>query len=72
MKHKFIFLAVLLTVLAIPYNALAEYDFSAVTPTGQTLYYTIINSNENQIFLIILMIKCKIYFVYNVLIFLCN
>ena len=46
MKQKLTFLAVMLAILAIPYNAIAEYDFSAVAPTGQTLYYTIINSSE--------------------------
>ena len=46
MKHKFTFVAVLLMVLAIPYNAIAEYDFSAVAPSGQTLYYAITGSNE--------------------------
>ena len=38
MKHKLPLLAVLITALAIPPTVKA-YDFSAVAPSGQTLYY---------------------------------
>ena len=46
MKHKFILLTIMLMIMAIPHHAIAEYDFSAVAPTGQTLYYTVVNSSE--------------------------
>ena len=46
MKQKLTFLAVMLAILAIPHHAIAQYDFSAIAPTGQTLYYTIVGSNE--------------------------
>ena len=37
-KLKFTFLAIFLMAMAMPRSAFA-YDFSAVAPTGQTLYY---------------------------------
>lgn len=40
MKHKVTFLAILLMALALPQSVFA-YDFSAVAPSGQTLYYNI-------------------------------
>ena len=45
MKYKVSLIAILLTALAIPQHILA-YDFSAVAPTGQTLYYTILPTNN--------------------------
>lgn len=42
MKHTLSILAVLLMAMALPQSVLA-YDFSAVAPTGQTLYYNIVN-----------------------------
>ena len=44
MKHKVSILTILLMVLAIPQNVMA-YDFSAVAPSGQTLYYNIVGGN---------------------------
>ena len=44
MKHKLFFFAVLMMVLALPQSVKA-YDFSAVAPTGQTLYYNIVGGN---------------------------
>ncbi len=41
MKHKVFLLTTLLMALAIPQHILA-YDFSAVAPSGQTLYYDIV------------------------------
>lgn len=40
MKQKVLIFSVLLIVLTIPQSVLA-YDFSAIAPTGQTLYYSI-------------------------------
>lgn len=40
MKHKFTFFAVMMMALAMPLQA-QNYDFSAVAPSGQTLYYGI-------------------------------
>ena len=45
MKHKFVFLAILVSFLAVPLSMKAYYNFSAVSPTGQTLYYEFINGN---------------------------
>lgn len=45
MKHKLTLLAVLLTALAIPQTVKA-YDFTAVAPSGQTLYYSYINGDS--------------------------
>jgi len=42
MKHQILLIATLLMALIIPQTASA-YTFSAVAPTGQTLYYNIIN-----------------------------
>ena len=44
MKHKLTFFAVVLTALAIPQSVKA-YDFSSVAPSGQTLYYNIVDGN---------------------------
>ena len=44
MKQKLTFFAVLMMAMAIPQSVKA-YDFSAVAPTGQTLYYSI-NGND--------------------------
>ena len=44
MKHKVSFFAILMMALALPQSVLA-YDFSAVAPTGQTLYYNIVSGN---------------------------
>lgn len=41
MKHTITFFAVLIMALAIPQSVKA-YDFSAVAPSGQTLYYNIV------------------------------
>ena len=46
MKHKVSLIAILLTALAIPQHILA-YDFSAVAPSGQTLYYNIVGGNAH-------------------------
>jgi hypothetical protein len=43
MKHRVFLAAVLLTALAFSQSAKA-YDFSAVAPSGQTLYYNIVDS----------------------------
>lgn len=40
MKNKFTFFAVLMMVMAMP-KAACAYDFSAVSPSGHTLYYSI-------------------------------
>ena len=45
MKHKVFLFAVLLMAGAIPSSVFA-YDFSATAPTGQTLFYTIINGSS--------------------------
>ena len=50
MKHKFVFLAILISLLAFPLSIKADgvhYDFSAVSPTGQILYYRILDNNAN-------------------------
>lgn len=44
MKQKFIFFFILTIVLAMPRVAVA-YDFSAVAPSGQTLYYNIVGGS---------------------------
>lgn len=44
MKYKIFLIATIMMVLMFP-NSASAYDFSAVTPTGQTLYYDIINGN---------------------------
>ena len=44
MKHRVFLAAVLLTALAFSQSAKA-YDFSAVAPSGQTLYYNIVGGN---------------------------
>lgn len=46
MKHKLCYLAFVLMTLAFPVRVLA-YDFSAVAPSGQTLFYKIINNSNN-------------------------
>ena len=38
------FAALMLVALAVPHSALA-YDFTAVAPSGQTLYYNIVDGN---------------------------
>ena len=40
MHKKLLFYVIILTALALPHGLLA-YDFSAVAPSGQTLYYNI-------------------------------
>lgn len=42
MKHKVFWIATFMMVLITP-NAVKAYDFSAVAPTGQTLYYNIVS-----------------------------
>ena len=42
MKHKVFWIATIMMALIIPQQARA-YDFSAMAPTGQTLYYNIVN-----------------------------
>lgn len=44
MKHKITFFAVLMMALAFPQSVKA-YDFSAITPSGHTLYYNISGNN---------------------------
>ncbi len=44
MKHRVSLIALLLMLSSIPFHASA-YDFSAVAPSGQTLYYIITSSN---------------------------
>ena len=41
MKQKLLFLAAMMLAMAMPPNACA-YDFSAVTPSGHTLYYEVV------------------------------
>lgn len=48
MKHKITFFAVLMMALVVPQSVKA-YDFSAVAPSGQTLYYTINGSNVSVV-----------------------
>lgn len=48
MKQKITFFTVLMIAMAISYNAKA-YDFSAVAPTGQTLYYTICSNSHVEL-----------------------
>ena len=43
-KTLTVFAALMLVALAVPHSALA-YDFSAVAPSGQTLYYNIVDGN---------------------------
>ena len=48
MKRRLLFFALLLA--ALPLRTLAQYpDFSAIAPTGQTLYYYIIGNDEVQV-----------------------
>ena len=42
MKKRLLFSIILLTALALPHGLLA-YDFSAVAPSGQTLYYDFVS-----------------------------
>ena len=44
MKHKVFLFAVLMMAMAIPQSVKA-YDFSAVAPSGQTLYYNIVDNH---------------------------
>lgn len=44
MKRKIFLIAPIMMALMVPHLA-AAYDFSAVAPTGQTLYYEIVNGN---------------------------
>lgn len=44
MKHKVFFFSVLMVAMAMSQSVKA-YDFSAVAPTGQTLYYNIVDGN---------------------------
>lgn len=46
MKHKFTFFAVVMMALAMPLQA-QNYDFSAVAPSGQTLYYKVTNGGAS-------------------------
>ncbi len=46
MKHKFTFFAVMMMALAMPLQA-QNYDFSAVAPSGQTLYYKVTNGGAS-------------------------
>lgn len=46
MKQKVLFIAVLFMALVTSQNVLA-YDFSAVAPSGQTLYYRIVNGEAH-------------------------
>lgn len=46
MKHKFTFFAVVMMALAMPLQA-QLYDFSAVAPSGQTLYYKVTNGGAS-------------------------
>ena len=48
MKRLLTKLLVLIIVTAMPSLASA-YDFSAVAPSGQTLYYTILNTTDNRV-----------------------
>ena len=48
MKHRLFLFAVLLAALTMP-NVAKAYDFSAVAPTGQTLYYNIVGGNAQVI-----------------------
>ncbi|MDY6288751.1 MAG: leucine-rich repeat protein, partial [Bacteroidales bacterium] len=49
MKHKVSLLAILLMALALPQSVRAAYDFSAVAPSGQTLYYNITSATEVEV-----------------------
>ena len=49
MKQKLTLFAVLMMALAIPQSVKA-YDFSAVAPSGQTLYYNIIGSDVTVVY----------------------
>ena len=48
MKKKLLLLATLLAIMAVPRNVLA-YDFSAAAPSGQTLYYNIMNGHAEVV-----------------------
>ena len=45
-KRLTVFAALILVALAVPHSALA-YDFSAVAPSGQTLYYNIVDGSAH-------------------------
>jgi hypothetical protein len=47
-KQKLLFYAILLMAMALPQNVFA-YDFSAVLPSGDTLYYNFISSDGVQV-----------------------
>ena len=49
MKHIFTFFAVAMMALAIPQSVKA-YDFSAVAPSGQTLYYNFYLLNDSLVY----------------------
>lgn len=44
MKHKIFLVATIMMALMVP-QEVSAYDFSAVAPTGQTLYYDIVGNN---------------------------
>lgn len=48
MKQTLTFFAILLLAMAIPHSAKA-YDFSAVAPSGQTLYYNIVDGHAEVV-----------------------
>ena len=48
MKHKVFLFAVLMMAMAIPQSVKA-YDFSAVAPSGQTLYYNIVDNHAEVV-----------------------
>lgn len=47
MKHK-VFLVAVLIAMFMPFSAKASYTFSAVAPSGQTLYYTLTSYQNGQ------------------------
>lgn len=48
MKHKITFFAIVMMAMAIQHNVFA-YDFSDVAPSGQTLYYKIVNDHAEVV-----------------------
>ena len=48
MKHKVFLFTVLMMTMAIP-QSLKAYDFSAVAPSGQTLYYNIVDGHAEVV-----------------------
>lgn len=48
MKHKLSFFAILLMALALP-KSVRAYSFSAVAPSGQTLYYNYLGSGNVKV-----------------------